>query len=329
MYVSRRRILVAALSLLLVGLGALGGCGGKAGTTLGTGDDTDAEGGGGGGGGGRGGEALRFSLLTDEQRAAITVDSDIVYREVDGEEVELDVCRVEDADGPQAAVLLIHGGAFNGGDKGDPEWQEMCRWIANAGYVAINLNYRLAPQHEFPAAIEDIQAAVEWTREEADAYGIDPDRIGTVGGSAGGTIAELLGTSGEGSTTKGNRVASVVSLSGAADLTERALELGRPARTQIRNVLEFLGCRDLAQCPVSEEASPITHVDPSDPPFFLAHADGDRVPVEQTEVMAEALRNVGAEPELLIRPGQAHASRLLIDVEVQEALLGFLARTLD
>jgi len=319
-----RRILVAALSLVLLVLSGCGG-GGKGATPGGGG------GGGGGGGdqeGGGEGAASRFSLITDEQRAAITFDSDIVYREVDGESVELDVCRVEEADGPQAAVLLVHGGAFNGGDKADPEWNEMCYWIANAGYVAININYRLAPKHEFPAALEDIQAAVEWARDEADAYGIDPDRIGTIGGSAGGTISELLGTSGEGSTTEGNRVASVVSLSGAADLTERALELGSPARIQIRNVLQFLGCSELTNCPAAEAASPITHVDASDPPFFLAHADGDRVPVQQTEVLAEALREVGAEPEILIRPGQAHASRLLIDVEVQEALLAYLARTL-
>lgn len=322
-----RRILIAGLSLLLLlALAALSGCGAK--TRTSGNNDSDAGASTGGGAGPDDGPPARFSLLSDDERAAITFDRDIVYREVDGEDVKLDVCRVEDADEPRAAVLLIHGGAFNGGDKEDPEWQEMCAWLANAGYVAVNLNYRLAPQHEFPAAIEDTQAAVEWTRQEADKYGIDPDRVGTVGGSAGGTIAELLGTSGEGSTTEGSRVASVVSLSGAADLTERALQLGNPAQSQIRNVLAFLGCRNLANCPAGEEASPVTHVDPSDPPFFLAHADGDRVPVQQTEAMAEALTGVGAQPEVLIRPGQAHASRLLIDVEVQDAVLDFLARTL-
>lgn len=318
---SRRRSLVAALSLLLLGTAALSGCGGGGGNggTPG-GEDEDLSGG--------GGAASRFSLLSDEDRAAITVESDIVYREVEGEDVELDVCRVEDAGEAQAAVLLVHGGAFNSGDKADPEWNEMCQWLANAGYVAISINYRLAPQYEFPAALEDIQAAVEWTRERADSYGVDPERIGVVGGSAGGTIAELLGTSGEGSTTEGNRVAAVVSLSGAADLTENALQLGNPAQSQIRNVLEFLGCRKIENCPISVEASPVTHVDASDPPFFLVHADGDRVPVQQTEVLAEALEEVGASPEVLIRPGQAHASRLLIDVEVQDAILGFLSRTL-
>ncbi|MDQ3717269.1 MAG: alpha/beta hydrolase [Actinomycetota bacterium] len=260
---------------------------------------------------------------------AVSVDRDIVYREAGGEQLRLDVCRrARGADGPRPAVLLIHGGAFVAGDKDTPKWQELCSWLAESGYVAVNLNYRLAPVHRFPAAIEDIQAAVEWTRANALTYGVDPDRVGVLGGSAGANLAQLLGTSGAGSTSLGSRVAAVVSLSGAADLTERALTLGDPEPTQIRRVLDYLGCVELTACPAGAPASPITQVDPSDPPFLLAQSEEESLPVEQTEVMADALTEVGAQPEVLIRAGRAHATGLLDDPSVNAAVLAFLARTL-
>ncbi len=264
---------------------------------------------------------------------AVSVARDVVYRDVDGEQIRLDVCRArgpdgQGADGPSAAVLLVHGGAFTAGDKDAPRWQELCALLAESGFVAVNLNYRLAPAHRFPAAIEDVQAAVEWTRANAQTYGIDPDRVGVLGGSAGANLAQLLGTSGTGSTAVGSRVAAVVSLSGAADLTERALTLGEPDPTQIRRVLDYLGCTQIADCPAGAAASPITQVDPSDPPFMLVQSENESLPVEQTQVMADALTAAGVAPEVLIVPGSAHATGLLEDPSVTDAVLAFLARTL-
>lgn len=267
-------------------------------------------------------------LLTDEEAAAITVDRDIVYREVDGTEVTLDVCTAPDPEGLRAAVVLIHGGAFTAGDKDRRPWPLICRWLADAGYVAVNINYRLAPEHEFPAAIEDVQAAVRWTRANAGTYGIDPARVGALGGSAGANLAQLLATSGEGATTEGSRVASVISLSGASELTAAGLQLGEPRAEAIERVLDYLGCTEIENCPAAASASPISHIDPTDPPFLLAHAREDRLPVEQTERMAEALSDAGLDPEVLIRPGRAHASLLLFGRAVQDEVLDFLDRTL-
>lgn len=334
---SRRRVLITALSAT-IGLAAISGCAGSGAADIGkvAADEgmaaapevgADEE-----------GtmdpavlEAIETDLLGPGGAARIDVDSDIVYREVDGELVLLDVCRSSEDQGepdPRPAVMLIHGGGFHAGDKDRPQWQLICRWLADAGYVAVNLNYRLAPEYPFPAAIEDVQAAVEWARANAAAYGIDPERIGALGGSAGANLAQLLGTSGTGSTTEGSRVAAVVSLSGAADLTERALDLGEPLERQIRAVQSYLGCSDLTDCPASTDASPITHVDATDPPFLLAQSDRESLPVEQTEVMADALAEVGATPQVLIEPGTAHATRLLHDRPVRELVLDFLDQTL-
>lgn len=272
--------------------------------------------------------ATSAPVPSQTEPGTISVETDIVYREVDGQQVMLDVCQLPGADSPRAAVLLVHGGAFAAGDKSTARWQEICRWLAESGYVAVNLNYRLAPEHRFPAAIEDLQAAVQWTRANSQTYGIDPARIGVIGGSAGANLAQLLGTSGDGSVAQGSRVASVVSLSGAADFTERALTLGEPQSIQIQRVLDYLGCAELVGCPTGAAASPITQVDPTDPPFLLAQSENESLPVEQTEVMAEALTAAGASPEVLIRPGRAHATRLLDDPPVADAVLAFLARTL-
>ena len=316
----RRNVLIA-LSLCTVGLSGLTGCTAWVGVPAGAAN---------------GQPASAFSprqpgepWLSDPAAADVSVDTDIVYREVDGEEVGLDVCRAPETDQPQAAVVLIHGGGFAAGDKDTRQWQLICRWLADAGYVAVNVNYRLAPEYEFPAAIEDVQTAVEWTRSNASTYGIDPERVGVLGGSAGENLAQLLGTSGEGATTQGSRVASVVSLSGAADLTERALELGDPRPRQIRRVLDYLGCSELAGCPEGTAASPITHVDSTDPPFLLAQSEQESLPVEQTELMAEALIDAESAPAVLIQPGRAHATRLLTDPAVRAAVLDFLARTLS
>ncbi len=333
---SRRRNLIKAGSLCALGLLLVSGC------TAALADPGNLRGHGAGGGSGeRSGDGRPAHqrggpLLSAEEAAAITVDADIVYRVVDGEQITLDICRADaaeadsaDAGSTRAAVILIHGGGFRAGDKDGRQWQEICRWIADAGYVAVNLNYRLAPVHPYPAAFEDVQEGVEWTRAHAGTYGIDPDRIGALGGSAGANLAQLLGSVGEGETTTGSRVASVVSLSGPSDLTQRALELGEPDDRQIQTVLDYLDCSQITDCPAAEAASPITHVDPSDPPFLILHSERERMPVEQAQALADALTDAGATPEVRVRPGYAHATSLLADRSVQSAVLDFLERTLS
>lgn len=334
---SRRRNLIKAGSLCALGLLLVSGC------TAALADPGHSRGHGAGGGTGDRSEDGRPAhqrggpLLSAEEAAAITVDADIVYRVVDGEQITLDICRADDAGDAEAddsgrtraAVMLIHGGGFRAGDKDGRQWQEICRWIADAGYVAVNLNYRLAPEYPYPAAFEDVQEGVEWTRAHAGTYGIDPDRIGALGGSAGANLAQLLGSVGDGETTTGSRVGSVVSLSGPSDLTERALELGEPDDRQIQTVLDYLDCSQITDCPAAEAASPITHVDPSDPPFLILHSERERMPVEQAQALADALTDAGATPEVRIRPGYAHATGLLADRSVQSVVLDFLERTLS
>jgi acetyl esterase/lipase len=248
--------------------------------------------------------AAAGSVVAKAQTVAVQVEveQDVVWRTADGVVLTLDAyvpTSAGTADEERAVVLLVHGGGWSGGDKSDLATQAEA--LAELGYVAVTVEYRLAPEHPYPAAAEDVQAAVAWLRERTQVthYGIDPDRIGVLGVSAGGHLAELLGTLGSGSTERGSRVAAVVSWSGVADLTTVDLDVG------------VLGCAT-NECPdVAAAASPITHVDATDAPTLLVTSVGDGiVPMAQSEEMDAALAAAGVDHQLLVLPGSGHATQL-------------------
>jgi acetyl esterase/lipase len=238
------------------------------------------------------------------------VDTDVVWRTVDGIDLTLDAFVPARRRASRPAVLLIHGGGWTQGDKSNH--YDEARQLAELGYLAFSINYRLAPNHPYPAAVDDVQAAVRWLRKPAQVkeYGINTKRIGALGGSAGAHLAGMLATLGEGSLKREARVRAAVSWSGPMDLvTVRGVGVDGPVST-------FLGCRPSA--PVCEdiaaEASPITHVDGSDAPLLLAHSESEFVPVEQAEVMAAALEDADVAHELIILPGARHARGFAADV---------------
>jgi acetyl esterase/lipase len=250
---------------------------------------------------------------TDPAVTSVTVEHDVVWRTVDGEVLTLDAYypTVGSSTADRAAVVLVHGGGWSGGDKSN--LAEQARALAEAGYVAVTVDYRLAPAHPYPAAVEDVQAAVSWLRATAqvDHYRIDPERIGVLGASAGGQLAELLGTLGRGSLESGTRVAAVVSWSGVADLTSVDLDPG------------VLGCAT-SDCPeVAAEASPVTHVDATDSPMLLVTSQDDLiVPRSQAEEMAATLDAAGVAHQLVVVDGAAHAQQLASSA--WDATLAFL-----
>src|SRR5205085_2993291 len=115
-------------------------------------------------------------------------------------------------------VLCIHGGGFRAGSR-DGYNAQIVR-LAEKGYVAVTVSYRLAPKYPFPAAVHDTKAAVRWLRANAKKYNIDPERIGVTGGSAGGHLALFLGVTSDvkefegdgGNPTQSSKVACVVNV---------------------------------------------------------------------------------------------------------------------
>lgn len=272
-----------------------------------------------------------IGIRTFTAPAGLDVHADLEYgtRE-DGTLLTLDVCApaAEALVPSRPAVVSIHGGSWARGDKANADWRNVCLWLASEGFVAASVNYRLVPEARFPAQIDDVAAAVAWLREpeQADRFGIDPARIAAFGGSAGGHLAALLGTLGDGPLDEGSRVAAVVEFSGPVGLGEAELEADA-ASDWLRGIVgEFLSCEPAvtdADCPQAIEASATAHVDPSDPPFFIGHAEAEVVPVAQSERLAETLGASAVPVELAVVPGDAHSIGIL-DAPLRDRVAAFL-----
>jgi acetyl esterase/lipase len=313
------RTSVALLGVLAAAAVALGGCSTMAASAAGSGASPTST-----------PTAARPQPVTDH---GVRVIPDIVYGRVGGQRLLLDAClppsrtpSTSDAPdpAPRAAIVMIHGGSWTRGDKADSVYRDVCTWLAKAGYPTFNVDYRMDPAFIFPAALEDVESAVTWLRDpvQLGRFDIDPARIGALGGSAGGNLASLLGTTGTGPLTEGSRVAAVVDLSGPADLT------GADARPSFIPVqLAFVGCTSEADCPAARAASPIFAVSADDPPFFIANSTDELIPIEQSRRFADALRAAGVDTTFVSVTGGLHSVAML-GPSLRARILDFYASTL-
>jgi len=263
----------------------------------------------------------------------IPVIADIPYG-TDAEQ-KLDACFPGDADindpssAPRAAIVVIHGGSWQGGDKSSLNWRSVCQWFASEGFVAVSVNYRLVPAASFPAQLDDVQDAVRWLRDPAQVvrYNLDPDRIGAFGGSAGGNLAALLGTVGSGPWTDGARVAAVAELSGPVDLRKAIPTTEGYTKDFGQVVLDYLGCTSYSSCPGAAKASPAFLVDSTDPPFFVGHSTDEFIPISQAEKFVTALRDEGIDTTYVTIEGTLHSIAMLDD-DVRSRVIAFFRSTL-
>lgn len=265
----------------------------------------------------------------------VSIVPDVVYATAaDGTPLTLDVCLPgEHGDhrdaAPRPAVLEIHGGGWSRGDKAELEWRLVCQWLASEGFVTANVNYRLAPAAVFPAAIDDVTAALRWLRSPAvvERYRIAPERVGAFGGSAGGNLAALLGMRGSGHWTGGDRIGAVVTVSGPMDLTAHGRAIGRHPDWLVARELSYLGCATFHGCAAATAASPVYQVDASDPPVLVAQTEDEFIPVGQSREFADALSAAGVEHVLDMAPGAAHSTAAL-DQALRDTAAAFLREAL-
>lgn len=256
---------------------------------------------------------------------AVTTETDIVYSEVDGQSLAMDACIPDGFGAPAPAVILLHGGGFTQGSRSDESMQNMCTWFAERGYAAFPVSYRLAPEYVYPSQTQDVATAVQWLRDPAQAtrFNIDPTRIGAIGSSAGAILTLEVATAGEGATNVGSRIKAAISLSGVADMTPAAAGLGTPPPEAVSIILNYLDCSSIRTCDGSD-ASPVTHVDPSDPATLLVGSENDLVPIEQAQSMATALSGAGVTNELIVVPGAGHGAQLM-NQAVRDSIVAFLS----
>ncbi len=229
----------------------------------------------------------------------VALDFDVEYSRV-GERVAMDIFRPK-IGGPHPVVLAIHGGGFRAGSRAS--YHRLCIQLAQKGFVAATASYRLAPRHQFPAAVEDAKAAVRFLRANARKYNLDPDHIGATGGSAGGHLALMLGLTGEmiafdGTGPNGDqssKVQAVVNFYGPTDFTK-----SYDASVDAKDVLpQWIG-NDLAHNRKQHLiASPLFYVTPMAPPILTVHGTKDTyVAYEQGHWLDERMKAAGAIHEL-------------------------------
>jgi acetyl esterase len=238
----------------------------------------------------------------------IDVRHDLTYRHVGSDDLKLDAY-IPAGGGVRPGVMVIYGGGWILGSK--EQSAPVARQLAEQGFVAFAMNYRLAPFHPFPAAVDDVQASVDWVRDHAFDFGLDPARIGAIGGSAGGHLSAMLATLGEGPHGEGARISAAVSWAGPMDL--QPAEFGPDSQIYLDAFLNCIG-RPCDEATVVA-ASPISHVDPSDAPILLAQGEEDQlVPPDQGLRMADRLQAAGVDHELLLIPNAGHDERVVAPV---------------
>ncbi|XOV94090.1 MAG: alpha/beta hydrolase fold domain-containing protein [Bacteroidota bacterium] len=207
---------------------------------------------------------------------------DITYKRIDGIELQLDIYRKKDLKGPTPTMIFIHGGAWKKGKRQD--YLPYLVDYAKKGYITATISYRLTNQAPFPAAAQDVSCGIKWIKEHADDYGIDPDRIALVGGSAGGHLALLIGYGGEEAlfneecdTVVTNAVKAVVDFYGPVDLTT-------PYAISVNSVYDFLDAKYDENPDVYLTASPKTYISSDNPPTLIFQGTIDSlVPVSQSD----------------------------------------------
>jgi acetyl esterase/lipase len=216
------------------------------------------------------------------------------------------------------AIVVVHGGGWEWGNRSEtPRWNE---WLTEQGYVVFDIDYRLAPPPRWKDAPGDVKCAVGWVKENAEGYGVDPDRVALMGYSSGAHLS-LLAAYTEGNPelppscdVEDTGVAAVAAFSPPTDLTRLYTMEWPPWKPDIvglRGLRRFLGGTPGSVPERYRTASPITHVDADDPPTFLVHGEGDQiVPFEESELLAERLEEASVSRRFVELSGVNHAFEL-------------------
>ena len=266
-----------------------------------------------------------LALAADEP--SYTRQEDVIYGRKFGTALTLDVFRPRREANGLGVVLVVSGGwvssheGINGG---------FVKPFTDRGYTVFAVVHGSQPKFAIPEVVGDMKRAVRFIRSRSKDYGIDPDRLGITGGSAGGHLSLMLGTAGD----KGNpsaadpvdrepsRVAAVACFFPPTDF----LNYGKPGEDAIgRGILEgYPAPFDFHEfdpkrkkfVPITDEVkvvelgksiSPNNHVSPDDPPTLIIHGDADKlVPIQQSEIIVDKLKAAGVDAKLVVKPGAGH-----------------------
>lgn len=285
-------------------------------------------------------------LTVTTHEPMVQLISNVVYEQVPmrgyaNVAMQMDVLKPVKAE-KAPAIVYVNGGGFINANK-DGYIQQRLQ-LAEAGYVVASISYRVAPTATFPQPLEDVKAAVRYLRAHADTLNINPDKIGLMGGSAGGYLVAMAGaTNGLKQFDKGENldqssdVQAVVDLYGLSDLTKVGADFSPEVQAKHRsagatealwvNGSPVFGGEDggiLANPEKVKAANPLSYISDQTPPFLLMHGDQDQVvSPSQTELLHQALLKHHIESTRYIVPGAVHGGDYWIQPEVMQVILHF------
>ncbi len=247
----------------------------------------------------------------------LRIEADIPYADTGNPRHRLDLylptCRTSEK---LPVIVYFHGGGWRQGDKSDGAARLM-PLLRSGEYAGVSAGYRLSGEATWPAQIHDGKAAIRWVRANASKYGLDPDRIGVWGRSAGGHLVLMLGVAGDVPELEGDigphggvssQVAGVANFFGVAELLAMGGQPGDKDRAGPNSAAAALIGGALNENPEkAKSASPITYVTSNDPPVLTVHGTRDRsVPYDQAVRMDSALRKAGVPSYFVTVKGAGH-----------------------
>ena len=256
---------------------------------------------------------------------------DIEYAKHDGVELKLDLYIPKEIKGSVPVIVFVHGGGWKNGSKSSGK---RGAWIVPHGFAIASISYRLTDVGQWPDQINDCYAAVRWVRKHASEYGLDGERIGCWGTSAGAHLAALVGTrSYPGKETTSSRVQATADWFGPSELLTMPPNNVGNGRTEedvaSSNGAKLLGATVKDVPKLAKDASALDNVSEDDSPFLIMHGTADPgVPISQSEKLHAALTKAGVSSTFVALEGAKHGGKEFISPESNKVFLEFFTKNL-
>lgn len=283
---------------------------------------------------------MKKTISVKKEHDRVRLISEITYSQVPSwfgntiQPLKLSLLKPERNDNkPYPLIIWICGGAWIDMDK--DVWIPELVPFTKRGYAVASVEYRVSSQAKFPAQLEDIKTAIRFMRANATRFHIDPDRISVMGESAGGYLAALAGTTGEENAfdvgewlTESSKVQAVVDWYGPTDFMQFDK---RPTDVDFKMLVSpeelLIGGNIQDNKEKYQKSNPINYITHKTPPFLILHGKQDNlVPIQQSELLYEALIAHGVEANFYEIEGAGHATVEFNQPAIQECILEFLDR---
>ncbi|RYY58082.1 MAG: alpha/beta hydrolase [Chitinophagaceae bacterium] len=260
------------------------------------------------------------------------VYNNVPYHDDTLQKHQLDLYLPAGRKGNVPVIVWIHGGAWRSNDKyADMGYmKQTIREILASGYAIASVDYLFSTSAVFPAQLYDCLNAVSFLYISSAKYGLDKNRIGLMGFSAGGHLASLLGLQSNNMEKKPPyRIRAVVDFYGPSDFIAISSSADTAANNDRSAVAVLLGAKPNDRPDLARAASPVAYVDEHDPPFLIIHGEkDDMVPVTQSVLLASWLRLKGVQQELVVVPGAPHYGEMFDAPAVRQKVIAFIKKNI-